>query len=219
MGAHERKAKEKEIRRTDLIEAAERVIFAKGYEAATMDDIAREAEFSKRTVYVYFSSKEQLYFEIMVRGYDILLTMMEEVFRENEGNALDRLQHLGRTFYRFSEDYPPYFAAIMEYENGEMDFLNAIPDESREKCYALGEKAFSYVSETLKKGMEDGVLRGDLDITGTAIILWSCMLGMFTTVSRKRNYIVHYHKRDPEKLITDSFQLLLRSIEAGERNE
>ena len=59
MGIADRKERQKEIRRTDIIEAAERVIFANGYAAATMDDVAKEAQFSKRTVYIYFDSKEQ----------------------------------------------------------------------------------------------------------------------------------------------------------------
>ena len=67
MGINERKDKEKQIRSNDIIDAAERVFFLKGYDLATMDDVAKEAEFSKRTVYVYFNSKEQIYFEIMVR--------------------------------------------------------------------------------------------------------------------------------------------------------
>ena len=62
MGSSERKEKEKEIRRKDILDAAERIFFTKGYRSATMDDVAKEAEYSKRTVYVYFSSKEQIYF-------------------------------------------------------------------------------------------------------------------------------------------------------------
>ncbi len=68
MGINERKEKEKDIRRNDIIEAAEKVFFKKGYSQATMDDVAKEAEFSKRTLYVYFNSKEQLHFEIMIKG-------------------------------------------------------------------------------------------------------------------------------------------------------
>lgn len=78
MGSQERKEKARELRRQEMIEAAEKVFFAKGYDLATMDDVARAAEFSKRTLYIYFSSKEQLYFEIMTRGYKQLLQMLRD---------------------------------------------------------------------------------------------------------------------------------------------
>ena len=54
MGINERKEKEREIRRKDIIEAAERLFFTKGYNNTTMDDVAKEAEFSKRTVLCLF---------------------------------------------------------------------------------------------------------------------------------------------------------------------
>ncbi|MFA6939636.1 MAG: helix-turn-helix domain-containing protein [Clostridiaceae bacterium] len=72
MGHEERRRQEKEIRRKDIVDAAEQIFFSKGYENVSMDEAAKEAEFSKRTVYAYFNSKEQIYFEIMIRGYSNL---------------------------------------------------------------------------------------------------------------------------------------------------
>ena len=46
-----------------------RVFFARGFDGATMDDVAREADFSKRTLYKYFSSKNQLTLAIAHRGF------------------------------------------------------------------------------------------------------------------------------------------------------
>lgn len=223
MGINERKEKEKEIRRNDIIDASEKVFFSKGYDVATMEDIAREAEFSKRTVYVYFNSKEQLYFEIMVRGYKILIWMMEASIKEAEGgNGLDKIKQIGRTLYKFSNEYPDYFNAIMGYENSERDFANGIPDESREECYALGEKMFGYLTSALKNGIEEGVIRSELDIVNTAIVLWSCTIGLFNTLTKKRNYINHYNNRNSEELLLEGFDMLIRSIQnenRGKKNE
>lgn len=83
MGHDDRKRQEKEIKRQDIIDAAERVFFTNGYKNSSMDAVAKEAEFSKRTVYVYFSSKEQIYYEIMIRGYRLLLSMLEDCFKRN----------------------------------------------------------------------------------------------------------------------------------------
>jgi len=213
MGVSDRKEKVKEIRSNDIIDAAEKVIFLKGYELATMDDIAKEAEFSKRTIYMYFNSKEQLYFEIMIRGYRILIKMIEKALIDaNEKNSLDRLKQIGKTLYQFGTEYPYYFDAIMCYENGEKDFANGIPDKSREECYALGEKIFGYLTAALAKGIEEGVIRSELDITSTAIVLWSCTIGLFNTLRKKRNYIEHYHKRNPEKLLMEGLDMLMMSI-------
>jgi AcrR family transcriptional regulator len=224
MGEYERRDKEKKIRRDDIIDAAEKVIFSKGYELATMDEISKQAEYSKRTVYMYFNSKEQLYFEIMIRGYKLLVDLLETSLPIRNGhNAIERLRHIGKILYQFNTDYPDYFDAIMCYENGEKDFLIGIPDSSREECYALGEQIFGYLDTVLTEGIEEGSVKSELDVVSTAIILWSCTIGLFNIAIKKRNYIEQYHKRDPQKILLEGFQMIISSIEKNdgkkEKNE
>ncbi len=69
MGIEERKQREKEERYNVIVDAAETVIFSKGIEQATMEEIAREAELSKGTLYLYFRSKNELYTAIARFGY------------------------------------------------------------------------------------------------------------------------------------------------------
>ncbi|MFG1291418.1 TetR/AcrR family transcriptional regulator [Xanthobacter versatilis] len=45
----------------DIIDGARRVFFDKGFDGASMDEIARASQVSKATIYVYFSSKEELF--------------------------------------------------------------------------------------------------------------------------------------------------------------
>lgn len=214
MGSSERREKEKEIRRTDIIEAAEKVFFAKGYDNATMDDVAKTAEFSKRTVYIYFNSKEQIYFEIMTRGYRRLIDMLNDnMHNENGRNAIDEIKQMSLTFYRFNREYPDYFKAIMEYENGELDFQKGVPDASKEECYELGEKIMGHLIGLLRRGIAEGSVRGDLDADNTALVLWACMIGIFNTARRKENYIKNYYRMTPDGLISKAFELIIRSIQ------
>lgn len=54
-----------EARRNGIVEAAMAVFLEKGFEAASMSDIAARAGGSKATLYSYFASKEELYVEVM----------------------------------------------------------------------------------------------------------------------------------------------------------
>lgn len=49
------------VKRSQIIDGARRVFISKGFDAASMNDITREAGVSKGTIYVYFSSKEDLF--------------------------------------------------------------------------------------------------------------------------------------------------------------
>lgn len=214
MGSSDRREKEKEIRRNDIISAAERVFFSKGFNNATMDDVAKEAEFSKRTVYVYFNSKEQIHFEIMIRGYKLLLEMLKDSSRANMSyNAIENIKQMAMVLYRFSVDYPDYFDAIMQYENSEFDFQKGVPDKSREKCYGLGEETLSCLISSLQKGVTEGSVRKDIDIKKTALSLWACIIGVFNTIRKKKNYISNFHGIQPEELLSQAFELLARSIQ------
>jgi AcrR family transcriptional regulator len=56
---------EDNAKRRQIVEGARSVFLAKGFDAASMSDIARAADVSKGTLYFYFSSKEQLFAAIV----------------------------------------------------------------------------------------------------------------------------------------------------------
>ena len=154
MGQADRKQREKEYKRKDIIDAAERVFFSKGVANASMDEVAKAAEYSKRTLYVYFSSKEQLYFEIMIRGYRLLLAQIEQHLAEaGPTTARQQLRCLFFAILEFSKNYPAYFEAIMGYETTDAKELSGVEDDSKTECYALGEQLFGYLSRALQNGV------------------------------------------------------------------
>lgn len=220
MGYNDRKRQEKEIKRKDIINAAERVFFSRGFENASMDEVAKEAEFSKRTVYLYFNSKEQIYFEIMIRGYRLMIQMIENSFQTKPPrNALEELRNIFFTFFEFSRDYPEYFKAIMEYETKDSNDQLSVKDESKAECYRLGEMIFGYLFRALQKGVAEGTLRSGLDTEQAALILWACTIGIYNTGKKKGDYLKNYHGVDPNEFISESFQLIMRLIDRNGENK
>lgn len=213
MGQDDRKRQEKEIKRKDIIDAAERIFFTKGYDNSSMDEVAKEAEYSKRTVYVYFNSKEQIYFEIMIRGYRLLIDKMESDLKKNAPrSAIDELRSIFFTFYGFSEEYPRYFEAIMEYETNDSNNQSGVEDESKAECYQLGEQIFGYLSRAMKKGTAEGSLHTGLDSEEAALFLWACTVGVYNTGKKKSDYLRNFHNVDSRKFVEESFNLLMRLI-------
>ncbi len=64
-----RKEREKEARRTLILDAAARVFSQRSYHAATIDEIAAEAELAKGTLYNYFKDKQSIFEELLHRGH------------------------------------------------------------------------------------------------------------------------------------------------------
>ena len=84
MGIQERKQRERERRRQQIIVAAKRVFSEKGYSKSTMEDIAREAELSPGTLYLYFKNKDELYASLSLRILQYLNIRLEDVKRERD---------------------------------------------------------------------------------------------------------------------------------------
>ena len=68
----DRREEEKERRRAEILDAAEALYAKKGWDAVTVDQVARSARLSRGLVYVYFHDKEDLLFAIGERAMRLL---------------------------------------------------------------------------------------------------------------------------------------------------
>jgi AcrR family transcriptional regulator len=94
MGIHERKEREKERRRQQILVSAKRVFTDKGYSGATMEDIANEAELSPGTLYLYFKSKEELFASLSLRILQYMIIRLEEVSGDTKITPREKLEAL-----------------------------------------------------------------------------------------------------------------------------
>jgi AcrR family transcriptional regulator len=87
-------------KRRQIVQGARAVFLARGFDAASMNDIARAAGVSKGTLYVYFADKEQL-FEAIVR--EECLMHAEGVFDldSDDRDVAGALTRLGTTYMEF----------------------------------------------------------------------------------------------------------------------
>ncbi|MGK0468421.1 TetR/AcrR family transcriptional regulator [Clostridium sp.] len=213
MGVIERREKERLVRKNGMIDAAERVFFKKGFENSTMDDIAKEAEFTKKTIYSYFKNKEELYYEIMLLGFKSLNALYDKTISENiEMSEIKKIKKLGQTFVEFSRTYPGYFKAISDYENKDFDFQVDDSTSLVNECYLTGEYSFKLLNSCIINGIEKGEILNDTDSVTVCLMLWSTMLGFTVLINKKEKYINSYYNKGIEELMEDGFELLLRSI-------
>jgi len=108
MGTAERRQREAEKRRGDILSAARKVFFEHGFEGATMPQIAAEAELAPGTLYLYFQGKEALYVELIMEGYDLLIPRLEAAAKA-EGGPEAVGSALVDAFFGFAREYPAYF--------------------------------------------------------------------------------------------------------------
>ena len=111
MGTRERREREKEQRREAILDAARKLFWARGYERATMPQIADAAEVAPGTLYLYFPSKEALYAELLVEGYGRLGERLREAVQA-DGSPREQGEALIDGFLGFAREHPEYFDII-----------------------------------------------------------------------------------------------------------
>ncbi len=210
MGIQERKEREKEQRRLDILNAAEKVFFSKGVKNTTMDDVAGASELSKGTLYLYYKSKEELYLAITLRALDILKGKFQEA-AEKGGTGLQKAFAVGEAFYRFSRERPDYFNAISYYESTDVRF--DVADSMADQCSEHGQECLDILIDSIRIGQADGSIRPDLDPVSTALLLWGQTTGVIQLMALKGEHLQKIHGLDMRGLVEKSFDMVRCALE------
>jgi AcrR family transcriptional regulator len=207
MGIAERKAREKQIRHQQILDAAYEVFNEVGFFAATMDQIAERAELSKGTIYIYFKSKEEVYFSLLSNGLDILVALLEEM-ESTEPAADQLLEQTARTLFRFYKEHTSYFRIFMTMQQEHMQ-----AKLSPELAQHLNEQATSILN-ILSGQIERLVANGSCSVNPwhVANILWGAFTGITQlAITREQLRVRPKHIDD---LISLCFRLINRGLSA-----
>ena len=207
MGISERKEREKEQRRNDIIDAAEKIFFKKGLNNSTMDEVAEEAELSKGTLYLYFKSKEEIYFEIKLRAINILNGMFKESISENK-TGFENCMEIGRTYVVFLNDYSNYFKTMVYFESNDCKVC-----EFKDKCenFFKEDNPLKFFIQIINQGIEDGTIRDDIPANVLAQTLWAQTNGILQFVSTKQK-ILEFTGVEAEDIIKSQFEIIKKGI-------
>jgi len=164
-----RKARDKLLRRTDILSAATRVFAEKGYHKATMSDIARQAEYAVGTIYLYFKDKQALYLALTDEKIDELIRRIKEGVAD-AGGALEKIKALIEGEFAYFEENEDFFRIY--FSEGGLDSW-AIKDKPSPATVEKIMKFLDYISSIIKLAQTENVVRKELDPKRTAHLLGS----------------------------------------------
>ena len=207
MGIQERKEREKERRRQQIIVAAKRVFSEKGFNKATMEDIAQEAELSPGTLYLYFKNKEELYASLSLRILQYLHIRVEHVNKEEGLGAEQKLDALIEAMYDVYAFDPLILINMFHLQSSET--LKNLSPQLMTEIEDLSRKSINAIAAVFECGIEEGLFI-DRHPVALADIFWSLFSGVILWTTSKK--IINEEKDYLRDTLKIAFEMFSRGI-------
>jgi AcrR family transcriptional regulator len=195
-----------EFHRGSILAAAERLFAEKGTERTTMDDIAREAEYSKATLYVYFQSKVEIINAILLSGMVLLKKKIHEAI-ESQPDWLPAYDAVCAAIIRFYDDNPTAFDAATGGICLEEEDAKGVTEILR-----VSKEIDEELAAFLERGTASGVVRPDLPPMETVLLFWAALGGIVRASSSRTGHIKALSGLDREAYLQRGSRFLLGCV-------
>ena len=216
-----RDARERQRRQENremILHAAEAVILRKGFSATSMDDVAKEAQFSKATLYHYFRSKAELIFEILIHYLEDLDVGLRTIQAKAETpkRKLGEAIRLGLKFYAGKENIAKVFVMDRSFMKLMQAFIapgsKGASEVERRFIQKIRAKRMA-INDRIKTFLEEGIGAGEfrkIDIDAAVTFLGAVVQGYFQEKTWNES------RPDLERDIDQLENFILQGIESKE---
>lgn len=205
MGPKDRRVREKEQLRQEILDAARELFVKEGFANVSMRKVAEKIEYSPTTIYFYFKDKVDLLHCLCLETFTKLVKTFESLTTDM-GDPVECLRKGLRAYIAFGLKYPNHyqvtFIQLPEHPERPGQFLY-------EKTEAMGQNAFAYLRMIVSECIRQKKFR-KVDVETTSQALWSAVHGLTSLL------IVH-HKFpfvDRDKLIDHLIDTLIEGLRA-----
>ena len=215
MDATDRKAWEKAQRKNRLVDIAEMVFFSKGFDGTTMPMIADAAGYNKRTIYLYFKDKEELFLAVVLRGLKQLHEALHAAVQGTE-TAGTGLRAFGGAFFDFAMAHPKYLDLMMVYEARNFIYYETVtptPDENyRSACQKVSNDIAQIILDAIVRGIEKQRIQTELTPRQLMLILWGQLFGVMQILRIREKRFDEAFGMSREKLFEHFIELTEKGL-------
>jgi len=206
MGAKERREREREQRKSHILDAARALLLEKGLNATSINQIAKRSELSVGAIYFYFKDKEELFAALQVEGLELLHHAIRQAVSQ-KATPEKTIRSSALAYLRFSEEHKNYFDIINYFLTSPTTIF---PPNLKTEIDEHGDASIATLTQAIREGIDCGQFK-DVDPRRQAIILWSAFNGMIQLKKLQKTILAktEYHSLYME--IVDRFLDGLRS--------
>jgi len=167
----ERRAREREMLRREILDAARRLFVHEGYENVSMRRIAEKIGYSPTTIYLYFKDKGELIFALCEETFTRLAEQLREI-ENSPGDPVENLKKGLRVYVDFGLNHPQHYLLALVFPHAEWE------DRARYTSPdSMGMKAFGFLGRGVETCVRQGRFR-QVDVRAASQALWAAMHGV-----------------------------------------
>ena len=207
MGIQERKQRERERRRQQIIVAAKRVFSERGFSKTTMEDIAREAELSPGTLYLYFKNKDELYASLSLRILQYMNIRLEDVKKEKDSNPEQKIASIKAALYDVYQFDPMILINMFHLQSSET--LKNLSSPLLDNISELSRNSLQILADIFENSSDRNTVL-TRQPTAVADIVWSLFTGVVLWEESKR--MIDDDKDNLKHTLDIAFEIFARGV-------
>jgi AcrR family transcriptional regulator len=173
MGAKERREREREQRKSQILDTARALLLEKGLNATSINQIAKRSELSVGAIYFYFKDKEELFAVLQVEGLELLHQTIRQAV-DRESSPEEKIRSIALAYLQFSKEHKNYFDIINYFLTSPETIF---PPDLKNEIDSHGNASIFTLTTAIREGIDSGQFKA-VDPRRQAIILWSAFHGM-----------------------------------------
>lgn len=175
MGIAERIEREKQARFRRIRNSAAAVFREKGFEAATIEEIASRAEISKGTIYLYFKSKDDLYCSLMQPSLERMANRVVKIADNTHETPERKIKKMSIAVYDFYRKDPDAYHLVARYKAA--GFSKLLNEDKLIYLQDMMKSNLVQCAKAVKEGIEQGKFK-KVDPYLASVVFWSSFMGV-----------------------------------------
>ncbi len=144
-----------QARKIKIYNAARDLFFKYGYRGTSMEMIARQAGYSKKSIYLDYRNKDDLFLNLVVEGTAILLDKLLQIPHERL-EVEEAIVAFFKVYYDFSSQYESYFK--MAFSEATPELVANTSAEVQQKLAKLSQACLEEAAKVARRAIEAGIV-------------------------------------------------------------
>jgi len=205
MGTVERRARQREQLKQQILDAARELFVREGYESVSMRKLADKIEYSPASIYTYFKDKDEILDCLCEETFAHLHAHKLAALQEMKGDPLELLKKGMETYIRFGLEHPDHYIVTFILKAP----VHEQPEHRETRKVQAGQRCFGDMRNIVRRCMEERKIK-KADVEETSQALWSGIHGLTALlITQPRFPFV-----DREGLIKRMIEILVRGVSA-----